>query len=167
MLFHVIKHYEIIKGVVDCFFLSLIVFMGCNLTCLNASFVKKRIIFHTIYIYFTPFYAPSLIEALIISCFYDAPPSFEGQIIEQKIRRGPSLSRSINCICINYYKFIFTQATKVNQRLWAVQWFLFFLWFTSMTDFSRFYFKSSAISLKSDARLRSNTYPIFSKLVLN
>ncbi len=45
-----------IKGVVDCFFLGLIVFMGCSLTCVNASFKKKKknIIFHIIYLYSTP-----------------------------------------------------------------------------------------------------------------
>ncbi len=29
---------KLFKGVVDCFFLGLIVFMGCSLTCVNASF---------------------------------------------------------------------------------------------------------------------------------
>ncbi len=44
-----------VKGVVDCFFLGLIVFMGCSLTCIYASFLKN-IIFHIIYLYSTPLY---------------------------------------------------------------------------------------------------------------
>ncbi len=44
-----------IKGVVDCFFLGLIVFMGCSITSVNASFKKKKYnIFQIIYLYSTP-----------------------------------------------------------------------------------------------------------------
>ncbi len=34
-----------LKGVVDCFFLGLIVFMGCSLTYVNASFLKNALFF--------------------------------------------------------------------------------------------------------------------------
>ncbi len=43
-----------LKGWLTFFFLGLIVFMGCSLTCVHASFFKKRIIFHIIYLYSTP-----------------------------------------------------------------------------------------------------------------
>ncbi len=44
----------VFKGVVDCFFLGLIVFMGCSLACVHACFFLKRIIFHIISLYSTP-----------------------------------------------------------------------------------------------------------------
>ncbi len=43
-----------LKGWLTGYFLGLIVFMGCSLTCVHASFFKKRIIFHIIYLYSTP-----------------------------------------------------------------------------------------------------------------
>ncbi len=43
-----------LKGWLTGFFLGLIVFMGCCLTCVHASFFKKCIIFHIIYLYSTP-----------------------------------------------------------------------------------------------------------------
>ncbi len=45
---------NLLKGWLTVFFLGLIVFMGCSLTCVHASFFKKRIIFHIIYLYSTP-----------------------------------------------------------------------------------------------------------------
>ncbi len=38
-------HVFFLKGWLTGFILGLIVFMGCNLTCVNASFVKKHTIF--------------------------------------------------------------------------------------------------------------------------
>ncbi len=43
----------LLKGWLTAFFIGLIVFMGCSLTCVNASFLKKHI-FHLIYLYSTP-----------------------------------------------------------------------------------------------------------------
>ncbi len=42
------------KGVGEFFFLGLIVFLACRLTCVDASFFFKHIIFHIIYLYSTP-----------------------------------------------------------------------------------------------------------------
>ncbi len=73
LLLSVILHnFFVLKGVVDCFFLGFIVFMGCSLTSVNASF-KKNIIFHISYLYSTPLCTFS--DKLIIFCFYEAPPS--------------------------------------------------------------------------------------------
>ncbi len=58
------------KGVVD-FFLGLIVFMGCSQTCVHAAFF-----FFTHYLsHILPLFHSTLINALIISWFYEAPPS--------------------------------------------------------------------------------------------
>ncbi len=45
LLLSVILHnFFVLKGVIDCFFLGFIVFMGCSLTCVNAS-LKKALSF--------------------------------------------------------------------------------------------------------------------------
>ncbi len=57
-------------------------------------------------------------------------------------------SQTINCMHKLYWLF-FIQATKVNQQAEQSSDFSFslVLWFTSITDCSRFHFKSSAVSL--------------------
>ncbi len=59
------------KGVVDWFFLGLIVFMGCSLTCVHASFFKNYFS-HNLPLFHTTL---SLLGPGFISCFYEAPPS--------------------------------------------------------------------------------------------
>ncbi len=59
-----------LKGWLTVFFLGLIVFMGCSLTCVNALFC-----FFIIYLYSTPLCPFSEYTALMISWFYEAPPS--------------------------------------------------------------------------------------------
>ncbi len=48
-------------------------FMGCSLTCVNPSFLKKQ--FFTSFIFILHRSVPSPINALMSSCFYEAPPS--------------------------------------------------------------------------------------------
>ncbi len=63
-----------LKGWLTGFFLGLIVFMGCSLTCVHASFFLKMHYFsHNLH--FPHRSVPSLTYASIISCFYEAPPS--------------------------------------------------------------------------------------------
>ncbi len=66
--------WNILKGWLT-FFLGLIVFMGWSLTCVNASFFKKKRkdFSHNLPLFYTAL--SLLLWTLMISCFYEAPPS--------------------------------------------------------------------------------------------
>ncbi len=64
-----------LKGWLTVFFLGLIVFMGCSLTCVNASLKKKKTLFFTYLSFILHLSVPSHLNAPMSSCLYEAPPS--------------------------------------------------------------------------------------------